>query len=167
MTALASGFAGVILHEPIVVMGSVFFGMLNRETAVFIPVFALINGIWNLDILSIKMFSYALTAFCVGFIVPRLLYGRRERYCRFNMVKENIKRWKIHGISLANGYLHSSILLFLFLILTVINFGTMHQFMPFVITMWIFVGAMIVPSVWSETRVFYPVLLAMIPMVKL
>lgn len=149
--------AGLDFAE-IVVPALAFIGALNRETAVFIPMTALFDGMWMVG-------AGALIAFGIGYTIPRLKYGNRGRYCPFNMIPTNLKMIR-DTFRASRLWQHSTYVHFLVLTLAVIACYAMNESYSAVdISMAILFVAMLVPSMWREIRVFAPVMLAVIPMV--
>lgn len=142
---------------PFVLAGLMFIGALNRETIFVIPAVVLVGGNYLLG------FIMALAALC-GWIVPRLVYGSAERYCPFNMIGENFRRFSASiskGPYIYNGYVHFGLLAMLSGYLWI----TEGSLLSIDYVMAIYMVAIMVPSVWSEIRVFAPVMLSVIPLI--
>lgn len=134
----------------------VYLAALNRETSVFIPICAFLSG----DvILSMILF----TSFLIGYGLPRIYYGRRGRYCEFNMIPKNIKR--IKEAFKTGMMLREYILFFMLTLVICIAPFIGHIYIPFEIGMYIMFIVLLVPTVWAEIRVFKPVMLVVIPMI--
>lgn len=122
---------------------------LNRETGVLIPICytALTGGIVG----GAMLMGVAL----VGLIIPRAYYGKKARYCSPFMFRRNFfdlqKRFSVEHI------------LFFVLLGWFVVVGVMGHTGPLYWVMASFVPAMMIPSVWTEIRVFMPVLLVTIP----
>ncbi len=133
----------------------VFLATLNRETAVFIPICAFLEGS---IILSLVLFG----SFFMAFGLPRIIYGKRERYCEFNMIPKNIQRIKE---AFQTGMMLREYVLFFMLFIVVLIAPFMgHIYIPFEVGMYLMFIALLVPTVWAEIRVFKPVMLVIIPM---
>ncbi len=124
---------------------------LNRETSVFMPIMALLSQEWLLGI-------GLCVSFAIGYMIPRVVYGSAERYCKFNMVSENIRR--IKDKIMLNEYI------LFFILLVLIGIGLLNfQGNPFEIGMGLMFLSLLVPCVWAEIRCFKPVMLILIPMI--
>ena len=134
------------------ILAIVFIATLNRETAVFIPICAFLSGHW---FVSIGM----MIAFMAGYIIPRAYYGEKERYCKFNMIRENIRRMR-------EGIMRNEYILFLVLLGLVIYGYTnnVSSLSGVELGMGIMFIVLLIPTVWCEIRVFKPVMLTLIPM---
>lgn len=163
-----AGFAGILLMLPItngwyysILPVVTLLMMLNRETGAVIPFFVFFMG-------DMEAGALCAGAAVAGYLIPRLMYPGGERYCKFNMIKENIRRIvnyrRRHIPLLHDEYLH------FFVLFAIVVYGYSVAFSagvvsPFDIAMAVFFVAMLVPSVWSEIRVFSPVMLSIIPIV--
>jgi len=138
-----------------------FIAGLNRETAVFIPVACLLFGFYDIA------FAAGGT-FLISYVMVRQIYGKRERYCEFFMVPQNIKQirktYNRGQPFLLNEYSHFfGVLLAVSVLYSVqIIRGVLT---PIEISMGVMFVLLLVPSIWREVRVFAPVTLALIPMV--
>ena len=124
---------------------------LNRETSVFMPIMALLSQEWLLGIGLCLSFG-------MGYIIPRMVYGSVERYCKFNMVGKNIRR--IKNKIMLNEYMLFFILLIL---IGMASFSFSGQ--PFEIGMGFMFLSLLIPTIWAEIRVFKPIMLIVIPMI--
>ena len=132
--------------------------VLNRESGLIIPVIAFMNGtvvdgVWC-------------AAFAVmGYIIPRIKYGEGKRYCKFNMIRENIERIKgKRGRSLLLHDQYNHFFLLSLIIWICYGYGFIQGTLtPFDYLMMVFYWAMLVPSIWMEIRVFSPMMLSVIP----
>lgn len=126
---------------------------LNRESSVFMLAFPFVFDVW-------WVFPFVLVAFGVGYMVPRLLYGKRARYCPFNMISRNIagmremfKDWRV---------LYSEYAIFLIIVLllavAVIKGSGLLPWLALVMFL-----ALLVPSLWREVRVYGVVVLLSLP----
>jgi len=127
-----------------------FLATINRETGVFIPIgYLILNG----GIVG----TIALGAtWLVSYIIPRLYYGRKGRYCGAVMFKEN---WKF--LSKHFSVYH---IVYFGLMLWVIGSMVFYPlwYGPALMTI-LFLVVLHIPSLWHETRVFTPALLYAIP----
>ena len=158
-----NGGQGLLWLAPITLLAA-----LNRETAIFIPIgYFLLTG----DYIGTAIL---LGIFAVGYMIPRIYYGKKPRYCNFSQISQNIKDFKdgpqwhagtikftLFGIKLSVEHLFLAILLSWFIGSGFISFtgaiGPLYWMMCF------FIAVLIVPSIWWEVRVFMPVLLVIIP----
>ena len=131
---------------------------INRETAVFLPITALLGGYWFLGIGMLFVFG-------VGYIIPRLKYGKCERYCNFFMVKENLRRIKERFKKEFFLYNEYTLFFILFALFVFGYVGTYPDYTFYQVSMGLMFFALLIPSIWCEVRVFKPVLLVLIPMV--
>lgn len=131
-----------------------FLGGLNRETAIFIPIAILASGLWMLGLVS-------LAAVGLGIVIPRMKYGRVDRYCPLIMIRENIRR-------LEQGFAWPALPEYLLFFLFCAMVGVMTVLAwPLSGLEWVMLcmtGALIPPIIWTEMRVFQPAMLAFIPM---
>lgn len=132
---------------------------LNRETTVIIPV---INAVLNFQWLVIVPFL----VLSVG-LLPRILYGRKPRYCRFNQIPGNL--WSIRGdiksLKVISGYLHT-FLIAVGSILIILIFGETLSGLWIIGLGMTLLGVLIsVPGKWNEVRIYLPMTLVLIPMV--
>lgn len=148
-----SGYAWWWLVPPCLIAG------INRETTFFIPVIWLMSGDW-------AAFWMLLAASYLGYAIPRALYGQKKRYCSFLMIRENWQRIKTTHRG-EQAWLHSEYGLFVVLLLMVAG-----AYLPLLWSggmtaiEWSMGGlfiALLLPSIWSEIRVFGPVMLVVIP----
>lgn len=150
--------AGLLLidYNLLVLCVVTFAAALNRETAVVIPLAVFLSGYW-IDSLVVGFF------FGWGYMVPRAIYGRAERYCEWFTFSRNIKTLvesrKVPV--LLNEYLHFFVLLAGLVYLYARNYATLT---PAEISLGALFLALLVPSMWREIRVFGPTMLAVIPM---
>ena len=118
---------------------------LNRETGGIIPMTAALTGEF---LLSIGLFAI----FIIGFIVPRIIYGKADRYCSFWMIRKNLEVikdcYKKNWFIMADEYTHFFILL-LFVLASALKIGSGIELGA----LFLF-GVLLVPSMWQEIRVF-------------
>ena len=134
-----------------------FLAALNRETAIFIPIVVALTG---QPLLTTVSFGF----FLCGFAIPRLMYRGAQRYCSLWMLPKNLKSLKQELSSkpiVYTEYTH-----FLVLVgLMVVTYAVSFPWSPVEIGLGLMFGALLVPTVWREIRVFAPVMLGLIPMV--
>jgi len=154
---LAIGIGLILGGESIwLLMLITFMACLNRETGCIIALIALLYIRPTIPLLSI------LFASVIGFIIPRLCYGKSTRYCHWNLIPRNLKEIRQHP-SLLNGYTHTVVLLVAFAITSIAGLMP-DNFLPVVISVALVSAALLIPSMWNEPRVFLPTLLVTIPM---
>ena len=129
-------------------------GGLNRETIIIAPIIAVFNGY---AIESVSM----IFGVCAGLALPRLFYGQKERYCKFNMVMKNLRDLRENDGTplLLNEYVH-------FALLSLVV-GLLYTLGEPQMTDWAILGVcgmLLVPSKWCELRVFAPISLSAIPL---
>lgn len=131
-----------------------FLATLNRETGLFIPIVAALDGEWYLAALL-------MVPVAGGFLIPRLHYGPRERYCPFNLLSTNWQtmREKFRNISiiLLEEYFH-------FLVVAgLVVYAAFHARAAYEWGMLLLFPVLLVPTMWREIRVFAPCMLGVIP----
>jgi len=127
---------------------------LNRETGVFVPL-----GCYLLGLGAWQSISVLICSLC-GLAIPRLVYGKRPRYCSLSQVKENIKVIK-SGKCIVE-YLWALAIFIAYGIVGIIahpSGGLMNLYW----LMGVFGLLMLIPSRWNEVRVFVPMLAVLIP----
>lgn len=126
---------------------------LNRETGAFLPLgyFVLTGGIIGTAFLS--------GVFLVGALLPRIYYGRKDRYCSWYMIRRNLTDLR-HRFCWEHGIFFLLLAWYIASGLTPFARGDMQSFYWLI---GIFILVLLVPSVWFEVRVFMPVFLVTIP----
>ena len=152
---LASAFL-FIGNSLVVVMVLTFVAALNRETAVVIPLAVALEG-WVLGTVLVG------GCFWVGYAIPRLKYGKAERYCEFFTFKRN---WQTIKESrkvplLLNEYFHFALLLTAVVIVYSLSLGSLT---PVETALGLLFVGLLIPTMWREIRVFAPTMLVVIPM---
>lgn len=119
---------------------------LNRETAIVIPTLAFFDS-------SLAGIA-SLCGFAVGYLIPRIVYGAKDRYCSFWMVRANIAEAIQHYKSRPFPYVEYtlSVLLFGFVVYSAIC-GTKTG--PLFVGLGLF-AVLLIPAKWREIRVFAP-----------
>lgn len=162
-------FMAFIIIEvyPFILFLLVLLSFLNRETSIFMPV---ISYIYNQEI----FLSLLLLMACVGgFLIPRLIYGFKERRYRkfvvFEYILENIlnsyfSKERLRKVIMFNEYNLALIFLIIFAISFVMSFLYSPSWMfNLSILMGVFVFAIMIPGDPREVRIFYPALITVIP----
>jgi len=131
---------------------------LNKETAIFFPILFIIAG-------DTTAGAWSLIGFALSVIIPVWVYGGKPRYCKFNMIGENVRRI-IESLKttplLLNEYM------FFFVLVAVMATATIRivawdlQNAVEIVSVIMFVS-LLVPSIWKEIRVFLPCVLGVIP----
>jgi len=155
---LAIGIGLILGGESIwLLMLITFMACLNRETsAVILAALAVLY-------LGLTMrFGFISLLVGASVLLPRLLYGKKTRYCHWNLIPRNLKEIRQHP-SLLNGYTHTVVLLAAFAITSIAGLMP-NNFLPVVISVALVSVALLIPSMWNEPRVFLPTLLVTIPM---
>jgi hypothetical protein len=132
---------------------------LNRETAiVFVPIAYFVSGVDAL--------VSTVAGIIPAFAYVRLKYDSAERYCKFNLLRKNIRgigaMFSPHLV-LYNEHANFFVLV---IALAVVYVGTAAQagLSALEVVMAVFFVLMLIPSMWREIRVFGPVVLVAIPM---
>ncbi len=138
---------------------------LNRETAVVLPVVALVGG-------QIPQAVVLGAAVAAGLAIPRIAYKPEKRYCSWAMFGKNIYliRWLLGGKRPQTAAPRALNAFCLFFALCAVVLGVYTKtllsrpLVPAETVLGVFFVAMLVPSIWREIRVFAPTMLAVIPM---
>lgn len=149
----------------------VFMGTLNRETMIIILPFLL--GMVGINAVPVTLYSMYLLiasvifALSAGFILPRLLYGKKQRYCNPIQLGANLKDVIRTWSDPLEGIVHALILIVGFFC-AIIMARTAFGFILIVLLIWLtsalFMVLVMVPGKWREVRIFLPLSLAMIPL---
>ncbi len=136
-------------------------GMLNRETMIFSAVAKLVND-YSASCFAISTTGFVLIAVAIGISLTRIIYGKRKRYCRFNLIKTNWGNIQTRRNLLE--YIISMGLIIFFVLLVIPQFIPMSGLVPFVVAMTLFLIAILIPGMWDESRIFLPLTTIIIPL---
>jgi hypothetical protein len=132
--------------------------VLNRETAVFIPVVCFLDSFFMAGIVS-------LVACAAGYAIPRMIYGKHDRYCRFWLVGENIREMTRHYRTRPWVYVEYTLFWALLAVMAAVYVGAFPEYTAVELAMALLFLGLLIPTKWREIRVFGPCTLALIPMV--
>ena len=128
---------------------------LNKETGVIIPMVCLATG-------AIPMGLVLSLVFYLGYKVPRMLYGAKERYCEWFTLRRNIQAFKDTYVI---PVVYNECAFFVVLVLAGSwLYATSYPWTPIEIVIGVVSVGLLIPSMWREIRVFAPTTLALIPM---
>lgn len=132
---------------------------LNRETAAVIPLAAIL-------LMNIPAFIASSAGFIVGYIIPRIKYGHKGRYCAFSQISNNMKSMR-NTLRLTNFLYNEYTNFILLTIVTICLYFVSWQRDGLAAIDYacaaLYIG-LLIPTMWREIRVFAPTLLATIPM---
>lgn len=143
-----------LLLFPLVVIAA-----LNKETAAFIPFTVLLTG-------DIKLTIITGFGFIIGYIIPIISFGVKERYCNWIEFQGNWHRYKMsieRGLPFVlNGYFMFLVLFATVTYCVLMNYKTMTAIEWSMVCLFYFT---IPITIWNEIRMWSPVMLVIIPLV--
>lgn len=128
---------------------------LNKETAIFFPILFAIAG-------DLTAATWSFGGFGLSVLIPRWVYGKKRRYCNFNMIGENLRKM-VSSFGSIPILLNEYMFFFLLIGLMVTVAVSLDVWDAISITSFVLFCSLLVPSTWLEIRVFSPCVLGIIP----